>query len=1104
VIHINGYTQPSLSDLHKLVVSHHGGFLQYLDGKTMVTHVIASNLTPKKAVEFKKYRIVKPAWIVDSVKAGHLLPWTSYKVIDEGPNQRTLGFSDGTITSQKQENKTSYRDQSDTSWYANELQKMKESGISSQAVHDKKTSSQSNLEDDILDDEAVERSKPPTAKPIVPTFQDNETSVKKSTPTPDEFDVSFDEGLLDLVAAEELNEPKIQPSDPPQTRTEMRKSPDIIDNLESSAKRAKLTAEEHNAELLADPNVRKMTVVDPGFLAQYYSESRLHHLSTWKSDLNSEMQSLINHKSASQRSRQKPPAGSRRYILHVDFDCFFAAIALKKNPKFKDKPVVVAHGGGSGSEIASCNYVARKFGVKNGMWMKKAKDLCSDLTVFPYDFPAYEEASRLFYEQIIKTGGLVQSVSVDEALVDITTLVLGAAHSDGVKRLEDTLDREQSEADQIALKLRQDVKDATECDVSVGIGGNILLAKLALRKAKPAGQYQILPEDILDFIGPLEIQDLPGVAGNIGSKLEQIGVNLIKDAREISKEKLITTLGPKTGEKIWEYARGIDRKEVGDVEIRKSVSAEINWGVRFENQAQVEEFIESLCEELRKRLLKENVKGKQLTLKVMKRSADAPLDPPKHLGHGLCDSFSKSVVLGVASNQQDIIKKETLSMLKSLRISPGELRGIGVQMTRLEPLKGLPNDDGSQKLIQFKSASTRKPKVTIEDPIEDIITPKKRKVSAEKIEFGAQELNELTPSRKPLNTMGTQFILPTQFDPKVLSELPSDIRSKLMNARSKQGAKPITPEDLSSDGFPSVFTALPNKSQIDPETFKALPEDMQNEIMAFYDNDIDLIDDSDERVQRTKSVEPRMTPSKPKPVPPRRRGRPAKNTTLTQSNFITSHFRKTTPDTGSGSDTKSAVKSNPNPAPELTKLPKTVINVMNEIPYDPMMDIDQEYLAALPKELRAEALAAHRQQHIRAKNMALKEFRKQADREAAKNRPPPPVYHLPPRPNRPTFTMARLSTLSDLRQALTEWVKEFEQEGPYEEDVLALARYLEQVVEMEGNMEKAVACVRWLAWVVEDKDGNQFHKGQWGLAVDKVSAAVQDAVKKRGLGRVKF
>ncbi|GME24340.1 DNA-repair protein UmuC-like protein [Neofusicoccum parvum] len=97
VAHVNGYTQPSLNDLHKLIVTHGGGYIQYLHGKTTVTHIIASSLTPKKAVEFRNYRIVKPAWVVDSVKAGKLLPWDNYRVVDEGAGQKVLGFEKGKV-----------------------------------------------------------------------------------------------------------------------------------------------------------------------------------------------------------------------------------------------------------------------------------------------------------------------------------------------------------------------------------------------------------------------------------------------------------------------------------------------------------------------------------------------------------------------------------------------------------------------------------------------------------------------------------------------------------------------------------------------------------------------------------------------------------------------------------------------------------------------------------------------------------------------------------------------------------------------------------------------------------------------------------------------
>ena len=106
---------------------------------------------------------------------------------------------------------------------------------------------------------------------------------------------------------------------------------------------------------------------------------------------------------------------------------------------------------------------------------------------------------------------------------------------------------------------------------------------------------------MLEFIGKLQVQALPGVAWSIGGKLEEIGIKTVNDIRETTREEVDKTLSrPKTGEKLWEYSRGIDRKEVGDVEIRKSISAEVSWGVRFVTQEQVDEFTESLCTELEK------------------------------------------------------------------------------------------------------------------------------------------------------------------------------------------------------------------------------------------------------------------------------------------------------------------------------------------------------------------------------------------------------------------------------------------------------------------------------------------------------------------------
>ena len=149
------------------------------------------------------------------------------------------------------------------------------------------------------------------------------------------------------------------------------KHPPDMGSPSPSKKTKQMTAEEHNAKLLLDPHIRKSSTANPNFLQQFYSESRLHHLSTWKAELKSRLQQMAAEAAASQKPAKRK-SGQRSYIMHVDFDCFFCAVSLKNSPDYIDKPAVVAHGSGTGSEIASCNYPARAFGVKNGMWMKQA------------------------------------------------------------------------------------------------------------------------------------------------------------------------------------------------------------------------------------------------------------------------------------------------------------------------------------------------------------------------------------------------------------------------------------------------------------------------------------------------------------------------------------------------------------------------------------------------------------------------------------------------------------------------------------------------------------------------------------------------------------
>ncbi|KAI1401073.1 impB/mucB/samB family protein [Hypoxylon fuscum] len=1093
VAHIMGYTQPPLHVLHHDLVQHGAGFLQYLDSKTMATHIVASSLPPKKMVDFSKYRIVKPAWVTDSIKAGKLLPWSDYRVVEESPRQKTLSVSGNGISTQsspQQSPLAGYREQTQSSFYTSQL---KDVALSIDGKHVGDASpSRSGPTPVVRDEDGF-------AKPITPArlFQ-------KSRHVPDISD-ELDEDSAMLVDYPESS------AENPTGKSDLQGKDEIEDYAQpepSIEQRKAMTSEEHNALLLQDPRMRKSSTANPDFIQQYYSESRLHHLSTWKAELKSRMQRLAAEK-GTQRKPMKRKPGARRYVMHVDFDSFFCAVSLKSAPEFVDKPAVVAHGTGTGSEIASCNYPARKFGVKNGMWMKRAKELCPDLKVLPYDFPAYEEASKLFYESILEVGGIVQSVSIDEALVDVTSIVLSATGSDGSGLDEGSIWREQEKANQMAQALRDQIKTKTGCAVSVGIGSNILLAKVALRKAKPAGQYQIKPEQVLSFLGDLKVDDLPGVAYSIAGKLEEIGVKFVNDVRQTSKERLVNTLGPKTGEKLWEYARGIDRTEVGEQPIRKSVSAEVNWGIRFISQDEAEEFVFNLCKELEKRLLNEQVKGKQLTMKIMRRSSDAPLDPPKHLGHGKCDIFNKSVMFGVATHDHQVLGKEAVSILRSYKFSPGDLRGLGVQLTRLEPIKtSLSGPDGSQKRLSFGAFRTpASAKKTTIDPIQDgngleatsskrrrsessdpitesPLTPRKPKPEPRSHPaFAISRANELdAKANTPLNIGGTQFIMPSNPDHSVIAELPLDIRSRLM----AQGSRPVSagraepPAAKQRTQSPAPAPAPEIPPEIDPEVFNALPDDMKAEILEQY-----------KPRNRQQAVLP-QSPRKDRLIQPPKQRTPTKR--RVPGIFTRARERQ---------------------ADANAKVVQTTFKQLQRAAPAEIEEIDPDFLAELPEDMRKEVIADHRRRMVQRSGLDLSKpghNRKNpnqnqnqgADAANGEAAAPPRAQKkkigFPKKPPKISFTTNGLTTLSEVRDMLNVWHRETQEEGPHKRDLDMLETYLARVVVEEKDMDKASKLVRWLDYLIEDDESESHGKEAWRDALEHVKQEVQKAVQSRGLG----
>ncbi|KAJ7772122.1 hypothetical protein DFH07DRAFT_937776 [Mycena maculata] len=472
---------------------------------------------------------------------------------------------------------------------------------------------------------------------------------------------------------------------------------------------------------MAKPEWRSAhTAAAPGFIKGYFQHSRLHFLSALKAELVqlvAEAQTHAEAKFAQEEEntvvkvgpdspvKGKGRASEARVIMHCDFDCFFVAAGLLSRPDHRGKPVVVCHsqgtqgGSSSTSEIASASYEARDFGIKNGMSLQQARKLCPTVLTIPYEFQRYKDLSLKFYTILMSHADEVEAVSIDEALIDVTGAVSrlrsAAAHAGSPH----------DPAKDFAERIRAEVKEATACEISVGISHNVLLARLATRRAKPAGSLHLLPADVPALMATLEITHLWGFAGSHRDKArEKLGSTALSALATKSRAVLCDALGPKTGKRLYNAVRGIDHTELRSAKQRKSVSVEINYAIRFDSNEKARDFVLGMAATVEERLNEVKMLGRQIVLKIMKRDPSAPVEGPKFMGHGACEVFNKQMPLddGRATSDQKIIGEQAWKMLKSFNFPPAELRGIGIHINKLEPADGPTNTDSKQGKLPFK------------------------------------------------------------------------------------------------------------------------------------------------------------------------------------------------------------------------------------------------------------------------------------------------------------------------------------------------------------------------------------------------------------------
>jgi len=266
-----------------------------------------------------------------------------------------------------------------------------------------------------------------------------------------------------------------------------------------------------------------------------------------------------------------------RAIIHLDMDCFYAAIEVRDRPSLRGKPVGVGGARDRRGVLTTCNYEARKFGVRSAMPTFMALQRCPNLIVLPTRFDVYRREAAVIRGILHRFTSIIEPLSLDEAYLDVT------AHP--------------SAPGALAHEIRTAIFDKTRLTSSAGVGPNKLIAKIASELNKPNGQFEVKQENIPEFMRDLHVRKIWGIGEKSERKLEELGVKTCSDLQRFSRPKLVDVFG-KFGLDLYDLCRGIDHRPVEPDRPRKSLSTEETFTVDLTTLEQCEERLEELFQDL--------------------------------------------------------------------------------------------------------------------------------------------------------------------------------------------------------------------------------------------------------------------------------------------------------------------------------------------------------------------------------------------------------------------------------------------------------------------------------------------------------------------------
>lgn len=293
-----------------------------------------------------------------------------------------------------------------------------------------------------------------------------------------------------------------------------------------------------------------------------------------------------------------------RVILHIDYDSFFASVEQQINPFLRNKPVGVTGSSLSRGVICASSIQAKKLGVKTGMPVFKARQLCPEILLVKGDFTAYQHIHEKSLEIFNKYTDLVEAFSIDEAFLDVTKTIkfFGSAQN-------------------IARSIKNDICRlfGPYVTCSIGIGPNKLLAKLVSHFNKPNGLFEVNNQNLKEVLNSVQLTDFCGIGGRIDLRLKNLGITTVQQLQKVDPELLYKAFGNVESQFLKNLSFGIDNSQVQSIDHErepKSIGHQHTLSKNTKDVQVIKNNLRRLSEMTAHRLRRNKMMGKTISIYI--------------------------------------------------------------------------------------------------------------------------------------------------------------------------------------------------------------------------------------------------------------------------------------------------------------------------------------------------------------------------------------------------------------------------------------------------------------------------------------------------------